>query len=76
MIETVEAPMVSMHIGGDWVGSIDERTFESVSPATGEVLARLPQGTKRDAQAAIQAALPGAPAGVVTVRAQAPARSR
>jgi acyl-CoA reductase-like NAD-dependent aldehyde dehydrogenase len=56
MIETVEAPMVSMYIGGDWVGSKDEQTFESVSPATGEVLARLPQGTKRDAQAAIEAA--------------------
>jgi succinate-semialdehyde dehydrogenase/glutarate-semialdehyde dehydrogenase len=57
MIETVEAPMVSMYIGGEWVGSKDEQTFESVSPATGEVLARLPQGTKRDAQAAIEAAV-------------------
>ncbi|NLC57243.1 MAG: aldehyde dehydrogenase [Armatimonadetes bacterium] len=45
-----------MFIGGRWVESESGETFEATNPATGAVLARLPQGTREDARRAIAAA--------------------
>ena len=35
-----------MHIGGDWVESESGATFEATSPATGEVIGTIPEGTR------------------------------
>jgi acyl-CoA reductase-like NAD-dependent aldehyde dehydrogenase len=43
-------------IGGKWVDSASGATFEATSPSTGEVIARVPQGAREDAQRAIAAA--------------------
>jgi acyl-CoA reductase-like NAD-dependent aldehyde dehydrogenase len=45
-----------MHIGGDWVESESGATMESTSPATGDVIGTVPEGTRRDAARAIAAA--------------------
>ena len=45
-----------MYIGGQWRASLSGETFESTSPATGELIGTVPQGDRRDAQAAIGAA--------------------
>jgi acyl-CoA reductase-like NAD-dependent aldehyde dehydrogenase len=45
-----------MHIAGEWVEAADSATFETVSPATGEVLAVLPRAGREDARAAVEAA--------------------
>jgi acyl-CoA reductase-like NAD-dependent aldehyde dehydrogenase len=45
-----------MHIGGEWVESESGGTLEATSPATGEVIATFPEGTREDAQRAIGAA--------------------
>jgi acyl-CoA reductase-like NAD-dependent aldehyde dehydrogenase len=45
-----------MLIGGEWVDSVSGETFEATSPSTGEVIARVPEGTREDAQRAIAAA--------------------
>lgn len=46
----------SMFIGGKWVESSSKETFEVRNPATEEVIANVPLGTKEDAKAAIDAA--------------------
>ena len=43
-------------IGGEWGDSASGTTFEATSPSTGEVIARVPQGEREDAQRAIGAA--------------------
>ncbi|HXF35985.1 MAG TPA: aldehyde dehydrogenase family protein, partial [Actinomycetota bacterium] len=45
-----------MYIGGSWVGAEEGAVFEATSPATGEVIATVPEGTRGDAQRAIRAA--------------------
>jgi acyl-CoA reductase-like NAD-dependent aldehyde dehydrogenase len=45
-----------MHIGGDWVESESGERFESTSPATGEGIGTVPEGTREDAGRAIAAA--------------------
>lgn len=45
-----------MHIDGRWVESEGGGTFEATSPATGEVLAHVPEGTREDARRAVAAA--------------------
>jgi len=47
---------LKMLIGGEWVDSVSGATFEATSPSTGEVIARVPEGTREDAQRAIAAA--------------------
>jgi succinate-semialdehyde dehydrogenase/glutarate-semialdehyde dehydrogenase len=47
---------LQMFVGGHWVDSEGGETFEAVSPATGEVIARLPKGTRADASRAVEAA--------------------
>ena len=56
MTEVEKALELRMNIGGEWVAAASGETFETFSPATGEVLAVLPQGGREDARAAIQAA--------------------
>jgi acyl-CoA reductase-like NAD-dependent aldehyde dehydrogenase len=46
----------SMVIGGEWVESESGARFEATSPATGESLGTLPEGTREDARRAIAAA--------------------
>lgn len=51
-----EATGLRMSIGGEWVEASDGETFPATSPASGEVLALLPEGNRRDAQRALEAA--------------------
>jgi acyl-CoA reductase-like NAD-dependent aldehyde dehydrogenase len=46
----------AMVVGGAWVESRSGERVEATSPATGEVLGTVPQGTRADAQQAIAAA--------------------
>jgi acyl-CoA reductase-like NAD-dependent aldehyde dehydrogenase len=46
----------SMVIGGVWSESESGARFEATSPATGESLGTVPQGTREDARRAIAAA--------------------
>ena len=45
-----------MHIAGEWVVSESGATTEATSPATGEAIGTVPEGTREDAQRAIAAA--------------------
>jgi succinate-semialdehyde dehydrogenase/glutarate-semialdehyde dehydrogenase len=45
-----------MFVDGRWVQSESGRTFAATSPATGEVIARVPEGTRADASRAVEAA--------------------
>lgn len=45
-----------LFVGGEWGESQSGETFEVVNPATGEICATLPDGGRRDMQAAINAA--------------------
>lgn len=47
---------LKMHVGGHWVESEGGKTFEAHNPATGEVIATLPEGTREDARRAVAAA--------------------
>jgi acyl-CoA reductase-like NAD-dependent aldehyde dehydrogenase len=51
----------SMYLDGEWRPSLSGETFEAVSPATGEVIATVPQGDREDARTAIAAARAAAP---------------
>src|SRR4051812_11078533 len=51
-----------MCIGGQWRGSSDGRTRPVLNPATGEVFAEVPEGTREDARAALEAAQAAQPA--------------
>ncbi len=44
------------YIGGEWVGSVTERTYENINPATGEVLSIFPRSNAEDVKKAIDAA--------------------
>jgi len=52
---------VRMWIGSEWVDAEDGATFEAFSPSTGEVIGTVPEGTRADAQRAIEAANRAAP---------------
>src|SRR5712692_9391365 len=45
-----------MVVDGKWVESESGQLFDADSPATGEVIARVPKGTRADAQRAVEAA--------------------
>ena len=45
-----------MLIGGEQVDALDGQTFEVSNPATGKVIARVPQGGKPDVDRAVEAA--------------------
>jgi len=43
-------------IGGKWVGAASGKTFPSINPSTGDVLARLAEGDVEDVNRAVAAA--------------------
>lgn len=45
-----------LYINGEWVHSSNKQTFESINPATGEVLGEVADGTREDTKRAIDAA--------------------
>ncbi len=45
-----------MLIGGEWVNSQSERTFESINPFTGKAWATMPEANSADVDAAVRAA--------------------
>src|SRR5689334_5177566 len=45
-----------MFVDGEWTAALSGETFTADSPATGETIAEVPQGTREDAQRAIEAA--------------------
>ena len=47
---------LNLYVDGRWTASESGRTFEATSPATGEVLAEVPEGTREDARRAVAAA--------------------
>ncbi len=47
---------VRMLIGGQWVDAASGKTFETLNPATGEVLARVAEGDREDIDRAVKAA--------------------
>jgi betaine-aldehyde dehydrogenase len=52
----MSAESYKMFIDGRWVDSSSKETFNVINPATEEVIAKVPLGTKQDARAAIDAA--------------------
>src|SRR5437763_17199185 len=50
------ATVQQMFVGGAWSPSLSGETFDATSPATGEVIASIPQGDREDARRAIAAA--------------------
>jgi succinate-semialdehyde dehydrogenase/glutarate-semialdehyde dehydrogenase len=57
-----EIPLRRMMYGGGWHAALDGATFESLNPATGEVIAQVPLGGAADARAAVDAAHAAFPA--------------
>jgi len=47
---------LKMFIAGNWVDSEAGETFEATSPASGDVIAQIPKGTRADASRAVEAA--------------------
>ena len=45
-----------MLVGGEWVGALSGKTFESVNPYTGRVWARVPEAEEGDVDRAVRAA--------------------
>src|SRR6186713_1758811 len=61
MSDTGVAPY-QMRIGAEWRAASDGRTRPVVNPATGEAFAEVPEGTREDARAALEAAQAAQPA--------------
>lgn len=56
---TAKAPKVKdqpMLIGGKWVDSVSGKTFETINPATGQVICQVAEGDKADVDLAVKAA--------------------
>lgn len=51
-----------LRIGAEWRGSSDGRTRPVLNPATGEVFAEVPEGTREDAHVALESAQAAQPA--------------
>src|SRR5204862_6735289 len=52
----VGAPVRKMQIDGKWVEAASGKKFETINPATGQVLARVAEGDKEDLDRAARAA--------------------
>ncbi len=52
----VEVKPGKLFIGGKWMDSASGKTFSTINPATGEVLAQIAEGDDRDVDAAVAAA--------------------
>jgi aldehyde dehydrogenase (NAD+) len=55
-VATPRVPDQKLFIGGRWVDSVSGKTFETINPATGEVLCRVAEGDKADIDLAVKAA--------------------
>src|ERR1700726_5336083 len=56
---TTKAPQVKdqpLLIGGKWQDSVSNKTFETINPATGEVICQVAEGDKADVDLAVEAA--------------------
>src|ERR1700682_755704 len=56
---TVKPPKVKdqpLLIGGKWLDSVSGKTFETINPATGEVICQVAEGDKADVDGAVKAA--------------------
>src|SRR5712671_2559839 len=56
---TVKAPKVKdqpLLIGGKWLDSVSGKTFETLNPATGDVICQVAEGDKADIDLAVKAA--------------------
>ena len=56
---TVKPPQVKdqpLFIGGKWLDSVSGKTFETVNPATGQVICNVAEGDKADVDLAVAAA--------------------
>src|SRR3954471_24017668 len=53
---TPAVPDQKMLIGGRWVEAASGKTFETINPATGEVICRVAEGDKADVDLAVKAA--------------------
>ena len=53
---SVAVKQTKMLINGRWVDSVSGRTFETINPATGEVITRVTEGGKEDVDRAVAAA--------------------
>src|SRR5438046_10185131 len=54
----VKAPQVKeqpLLIGGKWLDSVSGKTFETINPATGEVICQVAEGDKADVDKAVKA---------------------
>jgi len=56
MTVDVARSLRKMFVNGAWVDSESGRHFDAVSPATGAVIAQVPEGTRADARLAVEAA--------------------
>ncbi len=56
MTVDVARSLRKMFVDGEWVDSESGRHFDAVSPATGAVIAQVPEGTRADARQAVEAA--------------------
>ena len=52
----VGTPVRKMLIDGKWVEAASGKTFETLNPATGQVLARVAEGDKEDIDRSVRAA--------------------
>ncbi len=62
MTVDVASSVRKMFVDGKWTDSESGQTFEATSPATGEIIAKLPKGTRADARRAVEAAHRARPA--------------
>src|SRR4029077_17976819 len=56
MTVDVARSVKKMFVDGQWIDSESGKHFDATSPATGEVIAQVPKGTRADARKAIEAA--------------------
>src|SRR5437773_11298920 len=56
MTVDVARSLRKMFVDGEWIDSESGRHFDAVSPATGAVIAQVPEGTRADARQAVEAA--------------------
>jgi acyl-CoA reductase-like NAD-dependent aldehyde dehydrogenase len=57
-----EVRELQQHIGGTWVDASGGETFDDLNPFSGDVVARVPRGTRDDARRAVEAAAEAFPA--------------
>src|ERR1700719_4468647 len=58
-VQSVKPPQVKdqpLLIGGKWQDSVSGKTFDTINPATGEVICQVAEGDKADVDLAVKAA--------------------